>query len=361
MLMLIFTHMNKKNYNVIGMMSGTSLDGIDLVEVAFSFDTQWHFEIKNAETIPYTAAWREKLQHAIHLSPPELEDLDRDYSIFLADVITAFIRNHEITALDAVCTHGHTVFHQPEKGLTLQIGNTPELAKRTGHLLVCDFRTQDVALGGQGAPLVPMGDRLLFSEYGYCLNLGGFANISFDDAYGKRIAFDICPANNVLNHYVSKLGKVYDNFGEEASKGVIDPQLLDALNALEFYTLPPPKSLGIEWVERVFFPIIDARALEVRDILSTLTAHIATQISGYVEKDTKILVTGGGVHNTFLMDNLRTLTPSEIHIPEYEIATFKEALVFGLLGVLRLRNEINCLSSATGASKNHSSGKIFAP
>ncbi|MCB0375331.1 MAG: anhydro-N-acetylmuramic acid kinase, partial [Sinomicrobium sp.] len=271
------------HYNVIGMMSGTSLDGIDLAEIGFAVDNGWRFEIKSAETIPYSVSWRKKLQAAVQLSPAELEALDAEYSVFLAEVIAGFIRRNNINTIDAVCTHGHTVFHQPQKGITLQIGNTPELARRLGHTVVCDFRTQDVALGGQGAPLVPIGDRLLFPQYDYCLNLGGFANVSFDDERGNRIAFDICPANIVLNHYASQLGKTYDRAGKEASAGKVNRQLLDALNRLEFYALPPPKSLGIEWVKAAFLPRV-AEDIAVRDILCTLVKHIAMQISGVFKK-----------------------------------------------------------------------------
>lgn len=340
-------------------MSGTSLDGIDLVEVTFTRKERWQFQIKQAATYPYSADWQKKLQQAIHLDPPALQSLNTDYTDFLAEVIADFIRTHKIHQIDAVCSHGHTVFHQPEKGITLQIGNTPRLAQQLGHTVVCDFRTQDVALGGQGAPLVPVGDRLLFGEYGYCLNIGGFANISFEDEAGNRIAYDICPANNILNYYAGKLGKPYDHGGKEASKGKLHGELLHELDQLEFYTVPPPKSLGIEWVEAQMLPIIQKYKLNPNDILRTLTGHITLQIAAALKKDTRVLVTGGGACNDFLIQNLRKSSPSEIVIPEKTLIDYKEALVFALLGILKIRGEINCLSSATGARHDHSSGKIF--
>lgn len=359
--MRIFTSMKKNNYNVIGMMSGTSLDGIDLAAVTFYVEGGWEFVIRHAETFPYTAEWRKKLKEATALDATALERLNREYSILLAGVIKNFIRKYGIEGLDAVCVHGHTVFHEPEKGITLQIGTMPELAALLGQTVVCDFRTQDVALGGQGAPLVPVGDRLLFSEYEYCLNLGGFANISFEDEERERRAFDICPVNIVLNYYASKCGLDYDVDGKLAAAGRISKDLLHRLNKLDFYALSPPKSLGVEWVNSDFLPLIEKEAMEVKDVLATLTAHIAIQIAGLVKKDARVLVTGGGAYNGFLMENIRKLSGSEWVVPERNSIDFKEALIFGLLGVLRLRNEVNCLQSATGASENHSSGSVFKP
>lgn len=350
--------MKKDSYHVIGMMSGTSLDGIDLVYVHFYKDVGWTFQLREAETIPYTPGWREKLQQASRLSLVELQDLNLSYSLLLADVIGGFIKKKCFKRIDAVCAHGHTVFHQPEKGITLQIGNTPLLAQRLGCTVVCDFRAQDVALGGQGAPLVPIGDRLLFPEYTYCLNIGGFANISFEED-GKRIAFDVSPANTLLNHYAGKLGKLYDADGAEAARGSVCQPLLEELNALPFYTQQPPKSLGMEWISREVFPRVEARGLPVSDALCTLTEHIALQISHVLKQKGTVLVTGGGAHNGFLMIRLRALCNAMLILPEKSLIDFKEALIFGLLGVLRLRNEVNCLRSVTGASKDHCSGVIF--
>ena len=225
--------LNKKSkYHVIGVMSGTSLDGIDLCLSSFEFGSSWQFQITAAETYEYSEKWKERLRTAINLNSKELENLNAEYTQFLANVIQSFMEAHKIRTIDAVCSHGHTVFHEPSLGKTLQIGNSPVLATYLNQTVVCDFRTQDVALGGQGAPLVPIGDALLFPEYDYCLNLGGFANISFEQN-NKRIAFDICPVNIVLNHYVVPLGKAYDSEGQIAGKGTVCKPLLEALNALE--------------------------------------------------------------------------------------------------------------------------------
>ena len=238
-------------------MSGTSLDGIDLCLSSFEFGTSWQFQINAAETVEYSEKWKQRLRTAIDLDSKELDKLNADYTLFLAEVIQAFIDAHSVTTIDAVCSHGHTVFHQPSLGKTLQIGNLPILATYLNQTVVCDFRTQDVALGGQGAPLVPIGDALLFSEHDYCLNLGGFANISFEQN-SDRIAFDICPVNIVLNHYVASLGMAYDSEGQIAAKGTVFKPLLEALNALEFYKQQPPKSLGFEWVQSEIFPLIES-------------------------------------------------------------------------------------------------------
>lgn len=341
-------------------MSGTSLDGIDLAECFFSVSEEgrWGYEIGVAETIPYPSDWKVRLQEAIHFSEGRLQTLNDAYTQFLGEVIAAFIATHAIVDLDAVCSHGHTILHRPDQGVTLQIGNLAEIAKITGQTVVCDFRTQDVALGGQGAPLVPVGDRLLFGNYDYCLNLGGFANCSFKKGQ-KRIAYDICPVNIVLNHYAELLGHPYDEGGQMAASGALDSGLLDALNGLSFYSEPPPKSLGLEWVHRHIFPLLQASNSSVENILHTYTEHVAQQLAMQFRDGCAVLVTGGGAYNTYLLSRLRHFSEVNLEIPNATLLEFKEALVFGLLGVLRLRGEVNCLASVTGANKNHCGGVVF--
>ncbi|NEW80658.1 MAG: anhydro-N-acetylmuramic acid kinase, partial [Gelidibacter sp.] len=261
---------------------------------------------------------------------------------------------------DFIASHGHTIFHNPEKHYTLQIGNGPQITSITGIKTICNFRVQDVALGGQGAPLVPVGDELLFSEYDYCLNLGGFSNISFRKNH-QRIAFDICPVNIVLNHYVAALNLEYDDRGTMASEGNIENNLLRELNSLAFYNDAKPKSLGYEFVVATIFPIIDKYNLSLKNILSTFVEHIAIQISKKIDSDSgkTMLVTGGGAFNTFLIERLQSHTKTQLIIPQETIINYKEALVFALLGFLKDENKINCLKSVTGASKDHSSGIIF--
>ncbi len=355
--------MTKNNYHVIGVMSGTSLDGIDLAELHFykSKAGSWDYKIIIAVTVPYPLLWKELLKEDIFYSEKKIVTFNEQYTLYLAKVISGFIYYDKIKDLDAICSHGHTIKHQPDKGFTLQIGNLPSLAKKINQKVVCDFRIKDVELGGNGAPLVPIGDRLLFSEYDYCLNLGGFANISFEKQDLKRIAYDICPVNIVLNHYAELLGKPYDKNGFFAASGKLNTDLLQKLNRLEYYSNIGPKSLGLEWVQHEIFPLLESSGSSLKDILHTFIEHIAIQLASQLSEGNSVLITGGGVYNKYLIRRLKKLTKIEIIIPSPKLIEYKEALIFGLLGVLKLRNENNCLSSVTGAKKDHSSGEIFIP
>lgn len=353
--------MFKETYNVIGVMSGTSLDGIDLAHVHFSIvDGKWSFDIYETETVSYDNDWLNKLKTAIDFSEDKLKELNKDYTVLLADIIKTFINKHQLQKLDAVCSHGHTILHQPQNGFTLQIGNLPEIANHCNQTVVCDFRVQDVLLGGQGAPLVPIGDRILFSEYDFCLNLGGFSNVSFEQN-DTRIAFDISPVNTVLNFYANLLGLDYDDKGQLAGSGKLNSDLLNELNALEYYKKQFPKSLGFEFVKEIVLPLIDKYNIPIEDKLNTFTEHITFQIAvALPSKKGKLLVTGGGAYNDFLIERLKFWLPElEIIIPDKKTIEFKEALIFALLGVLKLRNEINVLASVTGAKHNHTSGLIY--
>lgn len=352
--------MFKENYNVIGVMSGTSLDGVDLTYIKFNNSDGWEFKILQSETVSYSEEWLIKLKNAIHFSTLELEKLNISYTKLLASMISDFISKHHLTEIDAICSHGHTILHQPQKGFTLQIGNLPIIRDFVNQTVVCDFRVQDVQLGGQGAPLVPIGDELLFSEYDYCLNLGGFSNVSFHKN-GSRLAFDISPVNTVLNFYANQFGYPYDDSGNIAKSGNVNYDLLQQLNNLEFYKASYPKSLGMEYVNAYIFPIIDSYEIEIKDKLCTFVEHIAIQIATICSKpNAKLFITGGGAYNCYLIDRLRNYLPTtEIVIPNHKLIQYKEALIFGFLGVLKLRNEINVFSSVTGAKYNHSSGVVF--
>lgn len=350
----------QKSIFIIGLMSGTSLDGIDLVYVKFNNTNYKNFKILASSTIVYSKEWKNNLQNAILLDKEPLKQLDIDYGKLLGERINSFIKKNNIDVIDFIASHGHTVFHQPKKGITLQIGNGQEIANTTQQKVICDFRTQDVELKGQGAPLVPIGDELLFSNYDYCINLGGFANISFKKDE-KRIAFDICPVNIVLNHYSQKLGVEYDNNGVLASKGKVNNELLNALNSLKFYQQPPPKSLGLEWVKKNIFPLIDNQNIAFIDVLRTFVEHSAYQIGNIIKNNNSILATGGGTFNNFLISRIEFYSNTQIQLPKKELIEYKEALIFAFLGLLRSKNEVNCLQSVTGASKSHSSGYMFLP
>ncbi|WP_090407671.1 anhydro-N-acetylmuramic acid kinase [Myroides phaeus] len=355
--------MKKFQYNIIGVMSGTSLDGVDLVYVEFTCDSgKWSFKVLNAETVPYSEAWKTKLANAINLNREEIEHFDERYTVHLASVIREFIITHKIKEVDAVCSHGHTVFHKPDLGYTLQIGNLPLLSDLIEQKVVCDFRVQDVLLGGQGAPLVPIGDRLLFADYEACLNLGGFANVSYENNRGYRIAFDLVPVNTLLNAQMSKVGLEYDAEGHHASRGKVSQELLEELNALDYYKEKAPKSLGVEFVKTFVNPILSKFPLSMEDYLATLVEHIAIQTTNglSLKQGSTVLVTGGGAHNNYLLHRIRENSPHLIFKkPDNLIIDFKEAIIFGFLGVLKIRDEVNCLASVTGAKYDHSSGKIY--
>ena len=348
--------MKKGIWYIIGLMSGTSLDGVDLAYVKFENKEKLSYEIITTQTVPYSKSWKLRLQSAFHFNKEELKQIDVHYGNYLGELVKDFIQKNTIKQLDFVASHGHTIFHKPEEGYTLQIGDGQELANTCKQKVICDFRTQDVALGGQGAPLVPIGDQLLFSKYDYCLNIGGFANISYDDK-GVRKAFDICPANIVLNHYTRKIGLEYDDKGQMARKGKLNSKLLEALNSLPVYQ--KKNSLGNEVVVVDFIPLIDLFNLSIPDILHTFLVHFSQKIADEMKTNSKVLITGGGAFNSFLIEKIKEFSNSQIVIPEKQLIEYKEALIFGLLGLLKSENKINCLASVTGASKDHSSGNFF--
>ena len=342
-------------------MSGTSLDGVDLAHINFEIKNgKWSYKIFECDTISYSNEMILKLKNGIHFSNTELSELNIEYTNLLGNIISEFITNNDISNLDAVCSHGHTILHQPQNGFTLQIGNLPEIAKITNQKVVCDFRVQDVLFGGQGAPLVPIGDKILFSEFDYCLNLGGFSNISFEEN-NERIAFDISPVNTVLNFYANTFGLEYDDKGKISESGNVNLELLYELNKLEFYQKSYPKSLGFEFVQEIILPLLENYPISVEDKMRTFTEHIAFQIGEILKTKTgKLLISGGGVYNEFLIERIKKYLPSiEVIIPDEKTIQYKEALIFALLGVLKLRNEINVLASVTGAKQNHSSGEVF--
>ncbi len=352
--------MDKNTLRVVGLMSGTSLDGVDLVLAEFN-PKNYKYTIEVCKTYPYGAFWFDKLKESIHLSEAVLKVLDKEYGDYLGKLINSFLKETgNSNAVDFIASHGHTIFHKPDEGYTLQIGNGQNIADKTKLKVVCDFRSQDVALGGQGAPLVPIGDAILFSDYEACLNLGGFANISFEER-SERIAFDICPVNTVLNFYAKKLGKEYDDKGQFALSGKLNKSLFEKLNQLSYYSEKSPKSLGIEWVNQYIFPLINSFEISEYDILRTFTEHISKQILDIVKDKKSLLITGGGAYNDFLINLLKANFLGKIVVPNPTIIDYKEALIFALLGLLRLQEKNNCFQIVTGASKDHSSGVIFTP
>jgi len=345
---------------VIGLMSGTSLDGLDICFVSFKKSNYSKYNIINSKTYSYNEKWIEKLKKSIFLNKQELKKIDIEYGTLISNYLKEFISEFSIDKIDLISSHGHTVFHEPNKGKTLQIGDGKTINKIVKTDVVCDFRTQDVEYKGQGAPLVPIGDLHLFSNYKFCLNLGGFSNVSIKDN-NKIKAFDICPVNTVLNHYSKKMGYTFDQDGVLSKKGTVNLDLLNQLNQMSFYNKLGPKSLGIEFVKSKVIPLIDSHILNPKDILRTYIEHISDQISKSIGSyfNDRILISGGGTYNNTLIDSIKTKVKSKVIIPDSQIIDYKEALIFAYMGLLKSKEKINCLKSVTGAIKDHSSGKIF--
>lgn len=350
---------------VIGLMSGTSLDGVDLALCKFEGKgNEISFDFLAGETYPYSDKWKHRLATLTEKSALEYVTTDHELGKLFGVMITDFIQKHDIKP-DLIASHGHTVFHQPEKGFTSQIGHGAQIHAQTHLPVICDFRTIDVALGGQGAPLVPIGDELLFSKYDFCLNLGGISNISFTEN-NKRIAFDIAPANMILNFLAEKAGFSYDNGGKIASKGKIIPKLLQEWNDLPFYNQKHPKSLGKEWFESDFLPIISKyNTHSTEDLSKTACQHIAEQIANVIlnqnKENSTLLITGGGTYNKTLISILQELLQEKtsIVILNNEIIDFKEAIIFGLLGYLKVIGQKNTLAPVTGAKADSIGGALY--
>ena len=348
-----------QSFNVLGIMSGTSIDGLDLALCNFSSKKGlWKYEILKCNIIKYDKLLKKRLFDAHNLGAFELQVLDFEFGKIIANEVNAFLAETSVK-VDFISSHGHTIFHSPQNGVSYQIGNGNVIAKETGLPVVYDFRSGDIALGGQGAPLVPIGDELLFGDFSACLNLGGFSNISYKNNENQRIAYDICPMNIVLNRFAKMLNLEFDDKGKIAASGNTNIELLNKLNDLDYYKQQYPKSLGREWVDDIFMNVVkDVQNLKIEDILNTLTVHFAEQISNNLKNSKNVLVTGGGAFNEFLIDNIRKNTVAEIIIPNNELINYKEAIIFAFLGLLRFLNKINCLSSVTGAKRNSCCGIV---
>jgi len=338
-------------------MSGTSLDGLDLAYCVFYGDNK--FEIKVFESIPYPDEISLLLRSAYEATGEDLKNAETFYSDFVADSLVKFMNSHDLEP-EYIALHGHTIYHQPERKMTYQMLNGHIVLEKTDITTIFDFRSLDVALGGNGAPLVPIGDKYLFSEYDACLNIGGFANIS-GEVNQEYIAYDICPANIILNRLASEKGKAFDKDGVMAREGNISTPLLKSLNALDYYSKPAPKSLGREWVDQVFNSRMHGFGFEER--IATITEHCAIQIAKSFDEINakKVLCTGGGAFNKYLVERIQYHSAADLVIPDKKMIEGKEALIFAFLGKRRLENKINVLSSATGASRDSSSGIILSP
>ncbi len=337
-----------KTYNVIGLMSGTSCDGLDIAFCQFIFKNEkWSFDIVASKMVEYSSDWRTKLKNTFRLSNSELTKLDTDLGIYFGNETKQFIEENKLTCIDFIASHGHTIFHKPDEDFTLQIACGKEIKKAAGLPVINDFRSADVAAGGQGAPLVPIGDELLFSEFDYCLNIGGIANISYKEN-GIRKAKDVCFANMALNPLALEMGYEYDDKGHLAAQGVINPQLLWKLQALDF----DGKSLGIEQYNEFFLPILEKSPSIAETKIATVTEYLALKIAEKLTENSTLLITGGGAYNLFLIEKIKQYSKANVVKASKELIEFKEALIFAFLGVLKMENIPNCLASVTGAKED---------
>ncbi len=358
-------------YKVLGLMSGSSADGLDIIFVELDENRgNWSYIIKAGDCIFYDKEWREKLITAKALDAYNYMLLHIAYAKFIAVSINNFISKNNLQhQVQLIATHGHTVFHAPENNMTAQLGDGATIAALTGINVVSDLRNMDVALNGQGAPIVPLGEKLIFYGYNFYLNIGGIANVSFQSEK-NFIAFDVCAANSILNRLANLYDNDFDEDGKSAATGTINQHLLNNLNALDYYKQSFPKSLSNNFTTDVVYPLIQSFQLQPNDALRTYVEHIAFQIQQSVKQlikdqpqaNYKMLVTGGGALNIFLIEVLKPMLAAinvEIIIPETNIIKFKEALIMALLGVLRWREENTVLASVTGASRNSIGGAVW--
>lgn len=356
---------------VIGLMSGSSLDGIDLAYCKFTQteDQQFEWELILGETIPLPESWQARLAHLPAQNALTFAKTHVYLGHFLAETVNRFVEKHEISQLDFIASHGHTVFHNPDKRYTTQIGCGAALAVLTGYPVINDFRIQDIAINGEGTPIAPAADRYLFSEYDFCLNIGGIANIT-SLVPSSPVAYDICPANQLLNHLAVQLGEPFDEGGQLAASGGLLPDLLHALRNFSYYKSPPPKSISNEWISVELFPILTSFEASVEDKLHTVTQFIAQEISNNImalvsqspKPSYRLMAAGGGAKNKYLIQSILSYLPQELKIdlivPTTDTIDFKEAILMGLMGVLRVLNMPNCFSSVTGAKFDTIGGAI---
>ena len=358
------TKQEKENGLYLGLMSGTSLDGLDVVAVQFQRGSgrRLGFRLVAGETLPYPEEWHRRLTHAYLAMGRELVQTHWEYGTWLGQQVAEFIQRHGLTGVVAVGSHGHTLFHDPDAGYTYQIGEGHALHEACGLPVVADFRSGNVARGGQGAPLVPYGDRTLFGQYAACINLGGFANISYEDALQRRVAYDVAACNGVLNLISQRMGFPYDENGDMARSGQPSRRWIEWLNDLPYYQATPPKSLGKEWIDATLGPFLES-TLMPQDLLATYTRHLAFQLYQSLlplkgQGNGEVLVTGGGAHNAFLIEETQRLLPGGLRlvVPEPALIDFKEALIFALLARQWVLDQPNCLGSATGVAKDQRLG-----
>lgn len=353
--------MIQRSFIAIGLMSGSSLDGLDIACVQFEFiNTTWEYKILHCSCIPYPQFLYEQLIQARNISSIELYRLHSRLGTYFGQCVTDFIKKNQITNIDLIASHGHTIFHEPHNNVSVQIGCGAAIAASSGIKTVCDLRSSDIAYGGQGAPIVPIGDRLLFNTFDAWINIGGICNITLKKDANTFIAYDIGVANQILNYYSKQVGKEYDENGTIAASSTINKELLEALNQIDYYNQVPPKSLDNGFRHEII-SLIDRYTISVQEKIATYTYHIALQIAAQCKNIKQVLVCGGGAHNTFLIQTIKAHTTATIVCPDATLIDFKEAIVMAFIGVLRICEIPNVYASVTGASNDSCNGAIYIP
>lgn len=361
----------------LGVMSGSSLDGLDFALCKFNFTTEDNhlvinnWEIIESETFELSTFWQERLAKAFQATAKELWLTHNTFGKFIGDQANIFLRRTKIKPA-FIASHGHTVFHEPQNHMTLQIGHGAAIAAATGYDVISDFRSTDIALGGQGAPMIPIAESYLFSDFPLCLNIGGITNLSarIGDRY---VAFDVSPANQIMNKLASFSGQAYDRNGDTARSGKLQPEMITALKRLDYFSALYPKSLDNNWVMRDLYPVIKSFDFNIADKLNTFCEFVAERISAEISniserehtdfQGTSMLVTGGGAFNAYLIDCIKERVKENgvsIIVPKKEIVEFKEALLMALAGLLRVKNQVNFLHSVTGARVDNIGGCIYS-
>lgn len=346
-------------FKIIGIMSGTSLDGIDIAHCTFKESRDWTYKIDKAITVQYPKKLKNKLKSSIELSGYDLIKLDHSLGEFIGLEINKFIKYNNLNP-ELISSHGHTVFHNPKEKIGLQIGNANKILSIVKLPVINNFRELDIILGGQGAPLVPIGEKLLFKGYNYFINLGGILNLTKIDPR-NMYAYDVVASNLVLNNISNKLNLEYDHKGEIARNGKLIPKLFDKLNSIEYYKKNYPKTIGIEWINKNIYPTIYKLNYNLKDVMNTFSNHIAYQLIKNINGEkNKILVTGGGAYNEYLIEKIKLYdnNKNEWIIPNDNLVNYKEALIFAFMGLLKRMNKQNILNDVTGCKFKISGGNI---
>lgn len=345
-------------------MSGSSLDGVDLVCCEFKLENnKWNYKVLDSYCYEYSKGWQKILANIGSLTAEQYIETDILLGAYYGDLINDFISNKTTSKSELIILHGHTAFHNPKNRYTAQIGSAAAVVAKTNISTVTNLRLLDICLGGQGAPIVPIGEHYLFKNHTAFLNIGGIANVSIHQSKDDIIAYDICPANTLLNYLASKLGATYDYEGNFAAHGEVNSPLLEQLNNCEYYNLSLPRTLSTEYIRDKFMPILEESNLSINNKLATVVEHISEQL--YISlvnypSVKSIFITGGGALNKFLIIRIKEkLKNIDVVIPDKETINYKEAIIIAFFGLLRFKKEINIFKSVTGATHNSIGGALY--